>query len=120
MGTASHLPDDPAECRRLLADLLRHNDELRRQAEAQRQRADDEQRRADDARHIDELERILAATAEDYDHLKAEHAELLETLAPLRRYLFGPRRERCTDDPDQGVQSRWCQGFQPFSPGSRP
>jgi transposase len=96
MDTASHLPDDPAECRRLLEDLLRHNGELRRQAEAEQQRGDDARRR------IDELERILAATAEDYDHLKEEHAELLETLALLRRYLFGPRRERCTDDPDQG------------------
>ena len=27
---------------------------------------------------------------------------MLETLALLRRCLFGPRRERCTDDPDQG------------------
>jgi transposase len=96
MDTASHLPDDPAECRRLLADLLRSHDALRRQAEAEQQRADDARRR------IDELERILAATAEGYDHLKEEHAELLETLALLRRYLFGPRRERCTDDPDQG------------------
>jgi transposase len=103
MDLASHLPDDPAECRRLLADLLRSHDALRRQAEAERQRADDEHRQADDARcRIDELERILAATAEDYDLLKQEHAELLETLALLRRYLFGPRRERCTDDPNQG------------------
>ncbi len=89
MDAASHLPDDPAECRRLLEDLLRSHDALRRQAE-------DEHRRAD------ELERILEATAADYDRLKEEHAELLETLALLRRYLFGPRRERCTDDPDQG------------------
>jgi transposase len=103
MDTASHLPDDPAECRRLLADLLRHNDELRRQAEAEHRRADDAHRQAEDIRRrAGELERILAATAEDYDHLKEEHAELLETLALLRRYLFGPRRERCTDDPDQG------------------
>ncbi len=96
MDLASLLPDDPAECRRLLADLLRHNDELRRRAEAEQRRADDARRR------IDELERILATTAEDYDHLKEEHAELLETLALLRRYLFGPRRERRVDDPDQG------------------
>jgi transposase len=96
MDLASHRPDDPAECRRLLADLLRSHDALRQRAEAEQQRADDARRR------IDELERILAATAEDYDHLQEEHAELLETLALLRRYLFGPRRERCTDDPDQG------------------
>ena len=78
MGTAPSLPDDSAECRRLLEDLLRSHDALRRQAEAEQQRADGARRR------IDELERILAATAEDYDHLKAEHAELLETLALLR------------------------------------
>jgi transposase len=103
MDLASHLPDDPAECRRLLADLLRSHDALRQRAEAEQQRAEAEQPRADDARRrIDELERILAATAADYDHLKEEHAELLETLALLRRYLFGPRRERRADDPDQG------------------
>jgi len=96
MDLASHLPDDPAECRRLLTDLLRSRDALRQQAE-------DEHRRADDAhRRIDELERILEATAADYDRLKEEHAELLETLALLRRYVFGPRRERYSDDPDQG------------------
>jgi transposase len=96
MDMASYLPDDPAECRRLLEDLLRGHDALRRQAE-------DEHRRADDARRrIDELERILEATAADYDRLKEEHAELLETLALLRRYIFGPRRERYSDDPGQG------------------
>jgi transposase len=96
MDMASHLPDDPAECRRLLEDLLRSHDALRRQAEGEHRRAEDIRRRAD------ELERILEATAADYDRLKEEHAELLETLALLRRYLFGPRRERCSDDPDQG------------------
>lgn len=96
MDTASPLPDDPAECRRTLEDLLRSHDALRRQAEDDRRRADDARRR------VDELERILEATAADYDRLKEEHAEALETLALLRRYVFGPRRERCTDDPDQG------------------
>ena len=41
-------------------------------------------------------------TAADYDQLKEEHAELAETLALLRRYVFGPRRERFIDDPGQG------------------
>jgi transposase len=117
MDLASHLPDDPAECRRLLEDLLRSHDALRRQAEDEHQRAEDERQRAEDerqraederqraediCRRVDELERILEATAADYDHLKQEHAQLLETLALLRRYLFGPRRERRVDDPDQG------------------
>jgi transposase len=96
MDLASQLPDDPAECRRLLEDLLRSRDALRRQAEDERQKAEDVRRR------VDELERVLEATAADYDRLKEEHAEALETLALLRRYLFGPRRERRVDDPDQG------------------
>jgi transposase len=107
---ASLLPDDPAECRRLLGDLLRSHDALRRQAEDERQRAEDERQRAEDERQraeeihrrVDELERILEATAADYDRLKEEHAELAETLALLRRYVFGPRRERHVDDPGQG------------------
>ena len=37
----------------------------------------------------------MVIAAADYDRLKEEHAELLETLALLRRYVFGPRRERC-------------------------
>jgi transposase len=96
MSVPPRLPDDPAECRRLLDDLLCRNDELRRQAEAERGRAEEARRR------IDELERILEETAADYDRLKDEHAELTETLALLRRYVFGPRRERRSDDPDQG------------------
>jgi transposase len=110
MDTASRLPDDPAECRRFLEDLLRSHDVLRQQAqdehrraEAERRKAEAERQRAEDVgRRIGELERILEATAADYDRLKEEHAEALETLALLRRYLFGPRRERCSDDPDQG------------------
>src|SRR5579883_32752 len=60
MSMTPYLPDDPAECRRFL-------DALRR---------------------IEELEHILDETAADYDRLKEEHAELSETLALLRRYLF--------------------------------
>jgi transposase len=103
MSVTLHLPDDPAECRRLLDDLLGRNDQLRRQAEDERCRAEAEQRRAEEARRrIDELQRILDQTAADYDRLQEEHAELAETLALLRRYVFGPRRERRVDVPDQG------------------
>ena len=91
-----HIPDDPGECQRLLADLLCRNDELRQQAETARERADEARR------HIDELERVLDQTAAEYDRLQQQHAELAETLALLRRYIFGPRRERRIDDPDQG------------------
>src|SRR5437764_9656763 len=96
MSVMPRLPDDPEQCQRLLHDLLCRNDELRRQAEGARRQADDARRR------IDELERVLAETAADYSQLQERHAELAETLALLRRYVFGPRRERLNDDPDQG------------------
>ena len=51
---------------------------------------------------MDELQRVLDQTAADYDQLKEKHAELAETLALLRRYIFGQRRERFVDDPGQG------------------
>jgi transposase len=89
MSVIPHLPDDPGECQRLIDDLLRRNDELQRQAE-------------DAQRRIDELQRVLDQTAADYSQLQEQHAELAETLALLRRYVFGPRRERRVDDPDQG------------------
>src|SRR5580692_3806180 len=96
MSVIPHLPDDPEQSQRLLHDLLSRNDELRRQAE-------DAQRQAEDARRrIDELQRVLDATAADYSQLQERHAELAETLALLRRYVFGPRRERLHDDPGQG------------------
>jgi len=96
MSVIPRLPDDPEQCQRLLDDLLRRNDELRQQAE-------DAQRRAEDAQHrIDELQRVLDATAADYNQLQEKHAELAETLALFRRYVFGPRRERFHDDPGQG------------------
>lgn len=103
MSVTLQLPDDPTECRRLLEDLLSRNDALRQQAETAGQRADDAQRRADDAqRRADEFERVLDQTAARYDQLKQEHAELEETLALLRRYIFGRRRERFREDPSQG------------------
>jgi transposase len=96
MSVLPRLPDDPEQCQRWLHDLLSRNDELRRQAE-------DAQRQAEDAkRRIDELQRVLDATAADYSQLQEKHAELAETLALLRRYVFGPRRERLHDDPGQG------------------
>jgi transposase len=96
MSVTLNLPGDPGECQRLLDDLLRRNDELRQQVkDAQRQAADDRRR-------IDELRRVLEETAADYSQLQERHAELAETLALLRRYVFGPRRERLHDDPGQG------------------
>jgi transposase len=110
MSVESLLPDDLGECQRLLEDLLRRNAELRQQAESAqeqaentRQRAEITQQQIEDAkRRIDELERVLEETAAEYGQLQEKHAELAETLAVLRRYVFGQRRERFTDDPGQG------------------
>src|SRR4051812_2558139 len=96
MSVEPSLPDDLEQCQRLLHDLLRRNDELRRQAEDARRQAEDARRRTA------EIERVLEATTADYGQLQQQHAELAETLALLRRYIFGPRRERLVDDPDQG------------------
>jgi transposase len=110
MNVIEQLPDDSGDCQPLLEDLLRRNTELRQQAESAEQQAEIAgqqaeiagQRAQDAQRRIDELERVLEQTAADYDQLKQEHAELAETLALLRRYIFGQRRERFTDDPGQG------------------
>jgi transposase len=103
MSVIPRLPDDLGECQRLLDELLRRNDELQHQAEDAQRQAEDAQRQAEDAqRRIDELQRVLDQTAADYSQLQEKHAELAETLALLRRYVFGPRRERRVDDPDQG------------------
>ena len=96
MSVTPRLPDDLEQCHRLLHDLLRRNDELRQQAEDAHRQAEDARRR------VDELQRVLDETAADYNQLQEKHAELAETLAMLRRYVFGPRRERLQDDPAQG------------------
>jgi transposase len=103
MSVPPPLPDDLEHCQRLLRDLLCRNDTLRQQAEDAQRQAEDAQRQAEDAqRRIAELRRVLDATAADYSQLQERHAELAETLALLRRYVFGPRRERLHDDPAQG------------------
>jgi transposase len=119
MSVTLHIPDDPGECQRFLADLLCRNDALRQQAEtaqrridelerlleqdALRQQAETARQQAEGAqRRIDELERVLDQTAAEYSQLQQQYHELAETLALLRRYLFGQRRERFLDDPGQG------------------
>jgi transposase len=117
MSEMPQIPDDPEQCRRLLLDLFRRNDELRRQAEEARQEAEDAQRQAEDRRRgiddlersvaalegrVGELRRVLDATAADYGQLQEQYAEALEALALLRRYVYGTRRERHLDDPAQG------------------
>jgi transposase len=103
MSLTPRLPDDPREYQQFLEDLLRSNDQLRQQAEIAQQQTKTAQQQAEEAeRRVEELRRVLDQTAADYDKLKEEHTELAETLALLRRYVFGPRRERFVDAPGQG------------------
>jgi transposase len=126
MSVTPGLPHDPGEFQRVLDDLLRRNAELHQQAEEARQRAEAAGRRIDELerlleqdglrqqaeaarqqaedarRRIEELERVLDQTAADYQQLQEKHDELAETLALLRRYIFGRRRERFGDAPGQG------------------
>ena len=103
MSFTLRLPDDPREYQQFLEDLLRSYDELRQQAEIAQQQTKTAQQQAVDAeRRVEELERVLDQTAADYDKLKEQHAELAETLALFRRYIYGQRRERFIDAPGQG------------------
>jgi transposase len=103
MSVTPLLPDDLGECQRLIDDLCRRNDALQQQAEDAQRQAEDIRRQAEDAqRRLDELQRVLDQTAADYSLLQENHAELAEMLALFRRYVFGPRRERHVDDPNQG------------------
>jgi transposase len=103
MSMTLRLPDDPREHQQFVQDLLRSNDELRQQATLAQQQASLAQQQADDAKsRVEELQRVLDQTANDYDKLKEAHAELAETLALMRRYVFGRRHERFADAPGQG------------------
>jgi transposase len=120
MSMTLRLPDDPREYQQFLKDLLRSNDELRQQATLAQEQASLAQQQADDAKsRVEELQRVLDQTANDYDKLKEEHAELAETLALMRRYVFGRRHERFADAPGQGhlfEVSEFIDGPQPMVP----
>jgi transposase len=97
MSQTPRIPDDPEQCRRLLSELLARADALQCDR-------DSLQRDRDSLRHdLAEARRVLDATAADHVRVRAELAEAMETIALLRRYVYGRRRERhLDDDPDQG------------------
>lgn len=76
------IPDDPAACRRQLAEAYR---EL------------DEQRRA-----FEEQQRVLEETAACYEELRGERDALKHELALFRRWVYGRRRERTVEADGQG------------------
>jgi len=97
------LPNDLAECHRLLLAAFKQSVELERQAaEAKRQAEQAEQQAAESEKQVAELTRVLDNTATSYQELQQEHAATLDELAWLKRWTFGRRRERFTEGQGQG------------------
>ena len=89
MDGADFLPNDLAECQRLLLAAFKQATELERRRLASEQRAT-------------ELKRVLDETAVSYRALQQEHAATLEELAWYKRWAYGRRRERLQEDQGQG------------------
>jgi transposase len=84
MDDTHALPDDPAECHRLLLAAYRQARELQQQVAVSR-------------REVETLHRVLDQTADSYARLQQEHAARLEELAWYKRWVHGRRRERHVD-----------------------
>ena len=89
MDRADFLPNDLAECQRLLLAAFKQATELERRMLASEQRAT-------------ELNRVLDETATSYQALQQEHAATLDELAWYKRWAYGRRRERVPEDQGQG------------------
>ena len=81
MARHTNLPDDPAECHRLL--LAAHQESVRLQQQ------------------VAELDRVLDETAASYEELRQEHAATLEQLAWYKCWVHGRRRERIVEGEGQ-------------------
>jgi transposase len=82
MDGADFLPNDLAECQRLLLAAFQQATHL-------------EQR-------VAELDRVLDETATSYQALQQEHSATLDELAWYKRWAYGRRRERLLEDQGQG------------------
>ena len=89
MDDADFLPNDLAECQRLLLAAFQQATELERRMLASEQR-------------VAELNRVLDETAVSYRDLQQEHAATLEELVWYKRWAYGRRRERLQEDHGQG------------------
>ena len=88
MDDADFLPNDLAECQRLLLAAFKQTTELERRMFASEQR-------------VTELNRVLDETAVSYRDLQQEHAATLEELAWYKRWAYGRQRERLQEDQGQ-------------------
>ena len=89
MNGSDFLPNDLSECQRLLLAAFKQATQLeRRVVESEQQAA--------------ELNRVLGETSASYQQLQQEHAATLDELAWYKRWAYGRRRERFSDDKRQG------------------
>ena len=65
-------------------------------------------------RRLIETQHVAEETAASYELLVGEHERLQEEFATLKRMLFGPRRERVRESPDQ--QYLFDRGAEPLPP----
>jgi transposase len=89
MDGADFLPNDLAECQRLLLAAFQQAAQLERRVTESEQRAA-------------EQNRVLEETAASYQELQQEHAATLDELAWYKRWAYGRRRERLVEDQGQG------------------
>lgn len=94
------LPNDVTECHRLLLAAFKQSVQLEQQVVDAKRHA--EQQAAESAQRVEELERVLDETAATHQELQETHAAALEELAWFKRWTFGRRRERFTDEQGQG------------------
>jgi len=103
MNDANLLPNDLAECQRLLLAAFKQAVQLERQAaDAKRDATQAKQRVVASEQQVAELSRVLDETAASYESLQQEHAATLDELAWHKRWAFGRRRERFTGGQGQG------------------
>jgi transposase len=88
MDDAHQLPNDLAQCQRLLLAAF--------------QEATQRERRVVDAqRQVTELSRVLDQTAASHEELKEKHQATLDELNALKRWVHGRRRERIVEGAGQ-------------------
>jgi len=88
MDRQHNIPDDLAECQRLLLAAFKQTVQLEQQAAASQQR-------------VAELDRVLDATSDSYQELQQEHTSTIEELAWYKRWVHGRRRERIVEGEGQ-------------------
>ncbi len=85
MDGTNSLPNDVTQCHQLLVAAYQQSVQLETQVATSPQQAA-------------ELNRVLNETAASFEELKQEHAATLDELAWYKRWAFGRRRERLTED----------------------